>query len=214
MMAEKSQQTDKAITIDPHGDVKLILDGGTFKVSRTALCRHSSVFRVMLDKNSKFWEASDDAIGEDQLRNIHLREDDFDTMEIVMRVIYQHNDKVPKEVSFAQLEGIAVVCDKYELRECLVPWSLVWFQPYLDFIERLDFERWLFISIAFRNESTFTRITKHLIKTASLIPSSREPVSWQPGYLTTYNDVDIEEGVRSDIIRKFFGVRLFNIVIY
>lgn len=190
-MASTSEHIDTSITIDPHGDVKLILDEGTLRVSRIALRRNSSVFRAMLDKNSKFWEASDDAIGIDQLRNIPLREDNFNAMKIVMRIVHQQNDQVPTEVTFDQLDNIAVVCDKYDLRECLMPWSLLWSQPYYENIEQDYFERWLFISIVFRNESAFTRITKYLILETTLLPNS-----------LTVHDIDVEEGIPCEIIRK------------
>ena len=191
-MSNESQQTDKAIIIDPQGDVKLVLDDGTLIVSRAALRRNSSVFRVMLDENSKFWEASDNAIGKDQLRNVPLREDDFDTMEVVMRAIHQQNFKVPTEVSLYQLNNLAVLCDKYDLRECLTPWSFVWLAHCLPSIKKSFYGRWLFISIVFRHELAFTQITKRLVLETKLLP----------GKLTVGNDLDIEEGVPDAIIRK------------
>ena len=199
IMASMSEPSDTAITIDPYGDVKLFLDDGTLRVSRTALRRNSSVFRAMLDNNSKFWEASDDAIDRDQLRNIPLREDNFDSMKIVMRIIHQQNDKVPTEVTFDQLDDIAVVCDKYDLRECLMPWSLLWSQPYFENMEQDYSGRWLFMSIVFRNESAFTRITKHLILETTLLPSK----------LTVHSDIDVGEGCPDEIIRKLLFSRSF-----
>lgn len=192
-MTSMSEHTGTSITIDPHGDIKLILDDGTFRVSRTALRHNSSVFRAMLDNNSKFWEASDDAIDKDQVRNISLREDNFDAMKIVMRIVHQQNDRVPTKVTFDQLDDIAMVCDKYDLRECLMPWSLLWSQPYYENIEQDYFERWLFISIVFRNESAFARITKHMILETTLLPSN-----------LTVHDIDVEEGIPYEIIRKLF----------
>ena len=75
-------------TIDPRGDVKLVLDDGIFRVSRKALCLSSPVFLAMLDDDSQFWEASAEATRKGWIRDIPLREDDFGTMEIVMRVMH------------------------------------------------------------------------------------------------------------------------------
>lgn len=191
-MPRESQQIAKAITIDPQGDVKLILDNGTLLVSRAALCRNSSVFRAMLNENSKFWEASDNAIGQDQLRSIPLREDNFDAMEVVMRVMHQQNFKVWTKVSFVELNTLAVICDKYDLSECLTPWSLVWLPQYYFCLETGGHERWLFISIVFRDEIAFTRVTRRLILETHIIPNK----------LTVGRLADIEEGVPDGHIRK------------
>lgn len=192
-MIERIEQTNISTMIDPHGDVNLVLDDGTFKVSRKALCLSSPVFLAMLDDDSQFWEASDKAACKGRIRDIPLREDDFDTMEIVMRIIHHQNDTVPTKVSFQQLNEIAVVCDKYAFRELLIPWSFLWSQPYLDSVEKDGFESWLFISIVFRNEDAFTRITKHLILNTSLSSS---------GILSHLSGIDLEEGIPDGIICK------------
>lgn len=191
---EKMEQTriSTSTTIDLRGDVRLILDEGTLKVSRKALCLSSPVFLAMLGEDSRFWEASDKAIREDGVRDVPLRDDDFGTMEILMRIIHLQNGAVPTKVSFQQLGEIAMVCDKYALRNCIVPWALLWSQPYLDSIEKDGYESWLFISIVFRNEDAFTRITKHLILNTTVSSS---------GILTKGNTV-IGEGVPDDIVGK------------
>ncbi len=51
---EMAEQVSTLITIDPHGDVRLILDDGTFKASRKALCLSSPVFLAMLGDDSRF----------------------------------------------------------------------------------------------------------------------------------------------------------------
>lgn len=191
---EKMEQTriSTSTTIDQRGDVRLILDEGTLKVSRKALCLSSPVFLAMLGEDSRFWEASDKAVREDGVRDVPLRDDDFGTMEILMRIIHLQNGAVPITVSFQQLGEIAMVCDKYALRDCVVPWALLWSQPYLDSIEKDGFESWLFIPIVFQIEGAFTRITKHLILNTTVSSS---------GILTKGNTI-IGEGVPDDIVGK------------
>ena len=186
-------------TIDPHGDVRLILDNGTLKVSRKALCLSSPVFLAMLGDNSRFWEASDEAACEDGIRDVSLGEDDFAVMEILMRIIHLQNDMVPTKVSFQQLDDIAVTCDKYALRKCLIPWSLLWSQPYLDSVEKDGFESWLFISIVFQDKDTFTRITEHLILNTKLSSS---------GDLSDSKGISLGEGVPDKIICELSKNRL------
>ena len=192
-MAEMSEQTDTVVTIDPHGDVKLVLDDGTVTVSRKALCLSSSVFLAMLGDDSQFSEASNKAVGKDQIRTITLKEDDFDATELIMKVIHHQNSTIPVQMSFQQLDAIAVICDKYDLRVCLIPWSYHWMQPYMKTTEKDGFESWLFISIVFRNEIAFTRITKHLILNSTLSST---------GDLSSLNGIDLELGVPDEVIRK------------
>ena len=59
-MVDKIDQLHNSATIDPNGDVRLILDHGTFKVSRKALCLSSPVFLAMLRDDSRFLESSDE----------------------------------------------------------------------------------------------------------------------------------------------------------
>ena len=184
-------QSHTLTTIDPLGDVRLILDNGTLKVSRKALCLSSPVFLAMLGDDSRFWEASNEAAREDGIRDIPLGEDDFGVMEILMRIIHLQNDMVPTEVSFQQLNDIAVACDKYALRKCLIPWSLLWSQPYLDSVEIDGFESWLFISIVFQDKAVFTRITQHLILNTRLSSS---------GDLSDSKGIILGEGIPDKII--------------
>lgn len=192
-MAEKSDQNQATKAIDLHGDVKLKLDDGSFQVSRKALCLSSPVFLAMFDESSQFWEASDKAVGKGQIRSIPLREDDFHTMEILLCIIHHQNQYVPKKVSFEQLNKIAVVCDKYDLRECLVAWSFLWSQPYIDCIEKDGFESWLFLSIVFWDQGAFTQVTKHLILNTILSPS---------GMLCSTSGKNLEKHIPDFIICK------------
>jgi hypothetical protein len=177
--------------MDPKGDVSLSLDAGMLQVSSKALCLSSSTFSAMLGDGSRFWEGSDDALDEAGVRNVTLRDDDYASMEILMRIIHHRNDEVPQKVSFQQLKDIAVVCDKYALRSCVLPWSHLWSQPYVDHVEKDGFESWLFISTVFRNQSIFTRTTKHLILNAKL---SKE------GDLSHGNVTDLSKRVSDSII--------------
>lgn len=179
------------IQIDTNGDVNLVLDDGTLKVSRKALCLSSTVFQAMLGDHSNFMEASQHAVGSDGIRNVHLEDDDYVATTILMKAIHHQNHTIPTKVSFDQLKDIAVICDKYDLRNCLLPWCQLWSQPYIDRVEQDGYESWLFMSIAFRNEGLFAQITKRLVLNTA-VSSSRA--------LSCGNGSDFIEGVPDEII--------------
>lgn len=172
--------------IDSRGDVRLVLDDGTLKVSRKALCLSSPVFSAMLGDHSRFMESSVEALDGGGILNIPLKEDDYKPMKTVMRIIHHQNEQVALRVSFHELKELAIICDKYALRNCILPWASIWSQPYVDRAERDGYESWLFISMTFRMEDVFARITKHIILNAVVLES---------GTLSCGNAVDLAEGI-------------------
>lgn len=99
-------QTYWCTTIDPSGDLRLVLDDGRLQVSRKALCLSSPVFSAMLGKDSKFNEALEKTTNEEGIRDVPLRDDDYGTMDILMRIVHHQNKEVPLRISFQQLGDI------------------------------------------------------------------------------------------------------------
>ena len=159
-----------------------------------------SVFLAMLDDHSPFWKTSNETVCNDQMRNIRLQKNDFEVMNIIMKIVHHQTGMVPTQVSFQMLHEIAVICDKYALRKCLIPWSVMWSQPYLDSVEDDGYEHWLFISMVFWIEDAFTWITRHLILNTSLSAS---------GMLSSFSDVNVEEGIPDNIIGEPFKADWF-----
>jgi hypothetical protein len=172
--------------IDPSGEVRLVLNVGELKVSRKALCLSSPVFSAMQGDHSRFKESSVEALDEDGVLNIPLGEDDYNPMKTLMRVIHHQNDQGALRVSFHELKDLAIVCDKYALRNCILPWASIWSQPYVDRAEKDGYKSWLFISMTFRMEDVFTQITKHIILNAVVSES---------GTLSCGNAIDLAEGI-------------------
>lgn len=121
--SEKRQSISTTTKIDPDGDLLMNLPmNGDFSaagllVSRHTLCLSSAVFRAMLGPNSKFKESdSTTTTFEDGIQVITLEDDDFQTMEIIMNAIHLQSHLVPRKVTFQQLDDIAILCDKYDLR--------------------------------------------------------------------------------------------------
>lgn len=136
----------------------------------------------MLGPGSQFKESDKkSATFEGGTQVTSFEDDDFQAMHIIMMDIHLQNDKVPRLVDFHLLDNIAVLCDKYDLRRSLGPWTDLWLQDHLETVEIEGFERWLFIATAFRNIKVYTDITRHLILNAAL-DQDGELVARGPGF--------------------------------
>lgn len=133
-----STQVASLVTeIDPYGDLQMDFkdrtndNGGQFRgllVSKHTLRLSSPVFRTMLADDSPFQESRNKTMNENGNQVIRLEDDDVVSMEILMNAIHLQNHKVPTSLTIAQLEELAIVCDKYDIR-CLGPWAGMWSQP-------------------------------------------------------------------------------------
>lgn len=183
--------------IDPDGDLVLVIEGRELVVSRKALCLSSSVFRAMLRDGSPFLESTDQVIASDGLRRIQLKEDNYEAMSIVAKVIHMQHDIVPVTVSFNMLETLAVACDKYDIRQCLGFWPQKWSEPHFHTVTTPGYERWLFIAFIFRNATVFSMISQHFMLNTKLtetgdlqFPGSNQTSEGVPnGILGTYDRV-------------------------
>ncbi len=119
-MEDEQQSSSIRTTIDPEGDLVLVVEEQELLVSRNVLCLSSVVFRAMLGKGSDFLELKDQVMSTDDHQLIHLKDDNYKAVKIVACAIHMQYDMVPMEVSFEELGTIATLCDKYDLRKGLV----------------------------------------------------------------------------------------------
>ncbi|MCJ1397827.1 hypothetical protein MMC11_001023 [Xylographa trunciseda] len=117
------------VEIDPKGDVVLVLNCQDEKkkllVSSRILSMVSPVFAAML--NSQFKEGLHN-VTPGISHKVSLPDDDAIAFEIICNVIHYRHKHVPIDPSLEQLVNIAVIADKYELREPLFGYSVVWLQ--------------------------------------------------------------------------------------
>lgn len=179
------------LVIDPEGDLYMKLDDGSLKVSRKALSLSSPVFLAMLGANSKFKEATDRTLDHSGVQVVSFEDDNFETMTIIARIIHLQSDKVPATITFKQLYQVAVMCDKYDLKRCLGPWTNIWATPYLDCYKRQGYEEWLFMSIVFQYDDLFKEVTRHLVINTEIS---------EQGTLVTITGFDLSEGVSSTVL--------------
>ncbi len=161
------------VPIIPNGDLQLDFTNDLAQpigllVNRNILCIASPVFKAMLGDDSRFRDTTPKTMNADGIEVVALEDDDFTTMEILMNVIHLQGPKVPATVSFLRLDLCARLCDKYDLGESLGGWPKMWMEDYLPIVKPKGYERWLFISMIFRQSSAFTIITRYLVLNTTL----------------------------------------------
>lgn len=167
-MGDDQQSSSIRTTIDPEGDLVLVVEEQKLLVSRNVLCLSSVIFRAMLGKGSVFLELKNPVMSTDNHQLIHLKEDNYKAVNIVTCVIHMQYDMVPMEVSFEELGTIAALCDKYDFRKGLGFWPQKWSEPHIESASKPGYERWLFIALAFRNTAAFSRVSEHLVLTTTI----------------------------------------------
>ena len=173
------------VQFDADGDILLLLGdilrgSARFQVSSHALCLTSPVFRAMLGANGKFKESKDlqgKKSGEPPVE-ITLHDDDPEALAVILRIVHHQHDCVPESLSEANLWQIAILVDKYDLREATKLWINLWIKPYLDQAglplassSYFTGDKGIFLAYAFGNEVLFKSISKNIILTWKSTPS-------------------------------------------
>ena len=115
------------VQVDPKGDVilELTLHGGMKRllVSSKILSMVSPVFAAMF--SSQFKEGLHNTTP-GIVPTVSLPEDDAITFEIICNVVHFRHKYVSVDLPCEQLINIAVTVDKYELREAVYTYSVLW----------------------------------------------------------------------------------------
>ena len=196
-----STQVASLVTeIDPDGNLQMDFvdrtddNGGQLRgllVSKHTLRLSSPVFRTMLADDSPFYESRDKTTTKNGIQVIHFEDDDVASMEILMYALHLQNHRVTVALTITQLEELAIVCDKYDIR-CLGPWAEMWSRPHLD-KSCASHARALFVATVFRLADWFVLLTKDLILGTTL---SSE------GELLMADSSRFREGVPQSILGK------------
>ena len=119
------------IYVDPSGQLKLSLrheDPRTkittmskFVVSPHAMCLASPVWKASLDTEGPWArQRSTD-------KGLQIFDDDPEALLILLNIAHLQFLRVPTSLSFDQLFHVAVICDKYDIAELVLPWLKIWF---------------------------------------------------------------------------------------
>jgi len=164
------------IQFDSDGDVVLVVSSGAtkrtvrFQVNSHSLCLASSVFRAMLGANAHFKEGN-------ALRGrsatsppieITLGDDEPKALALILRVVHYQYDWVPRTLNDDQLYQVAIVCDKYDMRQVLGLWLDQWIPVDTQVGGKISGDEWLFIAYAFGRQALFTQLSKELILTSTV----------------------------------------------
>lgn len=193
---EEAEVASIVVPIIPNGDLQLDFTKDLAQpigllVNRNILCIASPVFKAMLGDDSRFRDTMPKTMNADGTEVISLEDDDFATMEILMNIVHLQGHKVPSIVSFLRLDLCARLCDKYDLGRSLGGWPEIWMKPHLPIVEIEGYERWLFISLIFRQSSAFAAITRCLVLNTTLSDT---------GELLCRGSSSFSEGVSGSVI--------------
>ncbi|KAF8426725.1 hypothetical protein EV426DRAFT_560114 [Tirmania nivea] len=159
-----------SIEFDLEGDVLLILSSPSgiarFRVNSNILCIASPVFRAMLGAKSQFKERASLSArtSTSEPLELSLPDDDPNALGVILRVIHLQHDWVPPSLDEKQLYAVAVICDKYDMRQSLEVWLTKWISTLVEPpAAPISGDKWLFIAHAFARKDLYSRLTKDLI---------------------------------------------------
>ena len=192
-----------SIEFDLEGDVLLTLLSSAgiakFRVNSNILCLASPVFRAMLGPTSQFKEraALTGRTSASEPLEIPLSDDDPEALGVIMRIIHLQYGWVPSSLNADQLYKVAVICDKYDMRQSLEVWLTKWVSPLVTPPAKpVSGDRWMFIAYAFGERALFSRLTRDLIlqcrsdKDGNLLTGNGNPLSEHlPGHIVGKRDV-------------------------
>lgn len=180
MSSPDTDSTDPdVIEIDPNGDLILDITSESstkhlLKVSSNTLCLASPVFRAMFGPASPFQEgkALQEKTTGSAIRS-GLHDDHYNSLLIIMNVIHLRIRQIPTMMADDALYQLAVVCDKYEIAEVLLPWVAMWAYERGNIAQKPGYEKWYTIAWVFGLEKTFFEVTKQLVTKGNLDKSGQ-----------------------------------------
>lgn len=187
-----TQPPEGKIMVDEDGDLWIACRGGRLLVSSKTLCLSSGVFRAMLGK-SHFRQSTEPAAAEDGIEMLPLDDDDFESLRTICNIIHLQSDKVSPSVSLDHLYQLAILCDKYDLRQALGLWPKKWAAGHIPFTGSPPWDKWIRISYAFGDKDIFAQATRWLILNSELS---------EAGFIRTTAGIDYSEGIPDTIMSK------------
>lgn len=147
--------------MDPHGDITLVVgaEKGSVRCARNILRLSSPVMKKLLDPESRFAEATTTDISDDGTKHIQLPEDESEPWIMVLRIVHHKVKDLPKKLSFDLLAGVAVICDKYDLLDCIHHWTDSW----SDSASESEDRRWLFVAFVLKIPKALHDVTRSII---------------------------------------------------
>ncbi|RPB26221.1 hypothetical protein L211DRAFT_804964 [Terfezia boudieri ATCC MYA-4762] len=156
-----------SITFDPIGDLMLVLGPPTcqarFHVSSKVLSLSSPVFRTMLNFKSGFKEGKDlaERTASSPPMELFLGDDNPNALAIILRIIHVQTRWVPQSLGPERLYEIAIISDKYDMRDSLDYWLEKWAPE--QFEGTISVDKWLFIAFVCGRVAEFRALSRELM---------------------------------------------------
>jgi hypothetical protein len=165
--------------ITSYGDIILIVPAGAntmrLRVSSHVLRAASSVFCTMLGPDpepGRCCERRKCSIGYPYEHD--LTEEYPHALTVVLLALHCRSKMVPADLTFRNLVELAIVCDKYDCQEGVLPWVETWTAPWKPLMLTSGYEEWLFIAWVFGIKEGFEELSKKLILECYFDPSDGE----------------------------------------
>jgi hypothetical protein len=178
-MSAKTSDLKGYCEIASCGDIILIVPAGAetmkLKVSSHVLCTASPVFCAMLGPNSQFKEACElRKHSVEDPYELSLTEDYPRALMVVLLALHCRSGMVPGDFTFKNLVQLAIVCDKYDCREGLLPWVDTWTAAWKPYMFTSGYEEWLFVAWVFGIDMEFEELSRKIILESYFDPSDGE----------------------------------------
>ena len=159
-----------------YGDVILNISAaaGTTKlrVSSHVLCTTSSVFRAMLGPDSQFKEANELRMHSGENPYELSLEDDYPyALTVILLALHCRYGMVPVDPAFKDLVELAIVCDKYDCRDGVLPWIDTWAAAWKPRMLEKGYEEWLFIAWVFGIKEGYDKLSRKVILESDIDPA-------------------------------------------
>ena len=160
----KPAENDSYNAIDSSGDIMLeVGDPATsvrIRASSKALSLASPVFAAMF--NPRFAEGK--AVSSGEFQPIALPDDDPDAITTLCNAVHLRSSRV-SVASFASLEKLGLLCDKYDCAEALAPWSTRWLSTWQGSLDGEDrYLKMVYVAYAYDHHDVFWDASLNVLK--------------------------------------------------
>ncbi|TGO56309.1 hypothetical protein BCON_0079g00030 [Botryotinia convoluta] len=153
----RESQMTQSVEVEPSEDEPIPIYNDSILVSSKHMSLASPVFKAMLQGG--FQEAI--TLKETGKLEVPLPDDDPAAMKILIDAIHGRMKSVPLKIELELLTQLAILVDKYQCPEVLLPYPVIWKNKLQDWTDSSsDIARWLCIAWQFELDDEFLRATK------------------------------------------------------
>ncbi|RVD84837.1 uncharacterized protein DFL_003175 [Arthrobotrys flagrans] len=151
-----------------------------YYVTAWSLQQASPIFSRIISPSSHFKQPSKTLYSGQNIKLITLSDDSPHALSIVLNLLHLNSKSLPsvEEISWNTFYDIAVIWDKYDINNLIVP---PWVKHFKKLMNGVGYEGWLFIGKTFREGEGYVELTARLIVEAGQNLSEKEAIEAGPG---------------------------------